>query len=395
MTCNRCKRARHSVKYCEDFELTWSGDLRPRAWNTNPHSYPPSEPAFHRARTEWKEPAPGEISLPSKPVEVIGPSKDRSERSQAARSVFDPTSSSQASHLHKSAHIEEDMSENSSDQYLQRLRDRPMPGSSPKEDTSITSTSEQLKNLTQEPGKASTPPATRSNISPRDPRQRRSPAYTPLVSPLQSLQMSREPGVEPDEDVSGRPQMLGEPPSNSYQNRRLGVGATPPSQTPFRQEEYQSHPPSQREAYGAPASIVKKEYSGRKDGHHSSALTTQNEGRSSRAPSQADPQSAQAHTRTKDGLVPASAPNERSAADDDSLDAIEAHMRAFEDEERVKQAQHEAELAQRRLRQRIEFEHELAEKMAQKKHDADMARRAAVQRQEEEHERRLAELRRR
>lgn len=70
-------------------------------------------------------------------------------------------------------------------------------------------------------------------------------------------------------------------------------------------------------------------------------------------------------------------------------------MQAFEEEERVKQERHEAELAEKGRQQREEFAHELQEKIKQKKHDADAARRAALQAQDEEHERRLAELRRR
>ena len=70
-------------------------------------------------------------------------------------------------------------------------------------------------------------------------------------------------------------------------------------------------------------------------------------------------------------------------------------MRAFEDEERTKQHQHEEDLARRRLQQKAELERELEEKIERKRHEADVARRAAVQKQEEEHERMMGLLRRR
>ena len=70
-------------------------------------------------------------------------------------------------------------------------------------------------------------------------------------------------------------------------------------------------------------------------------------------------------------------------------------MRAFEDEERAKQTQHEEDLARRRSQQKLELERELEEKITQNRHEAEVARRAAVQKQEEDHERMLEFLRRR
>ena len=112
-------------------------------------------------------------------------------------------------------------------------------------------------------------------------------------------------------------------------------------------------------------------------------------------PSQAQEHSSQPPTHNKD-FVPTSAPTEPSSSADDSLaDTIEARMRAFEDEERAKQTQHEEDLARRRSQQKQELERELEEKIKQKRHEADVARRAAVQKQEEDHERMLELLRRR
>lgn len=388
MTCTRCGEERHTAKHCEDFELTQSGKSRPRA--CNPH--PLTEPASYRARKESLEHAHGKDSLPKKPVNIVLPSRDRPEVRQASRNVFDPRSGPrQGSQPQKSAPVEECVSETTTDRELQRLRDTPIPGSSLKGRTSTTSTSEQLTILTQARGKTFTPPSTQPNISPRDPRLKRGSALTPLVSPLQSLRTSLEPG----EVVSVEPKMLGEPPSNPSQHRPHGVGATP-SQASVRQEEHHPHSSSQREAYVPPASGGKKEgvpqASGQKDNHHSPAHT-QNENRPSQAPNQIDHRSSQAPTRNEDHPTPVSDPNEHSA--DDSLETIEARMKAFEEEERVRQKQHEEELAQKKRQQRTEFEHELEEKINQKKRDADLARRAAVQKQEEEHEERLAELRRR
>lgn len=112
-------------------------------------------------------------------------------------------------------------------------------------------------------------------------------------------------------------------------------------------------------------------------------------------PSQAQDQPSHAPTHDK-GFVPTSAPTEPSSSADDGLvDTIEARMRAFEDEERTKQHQHEEDLARRRLQQKMELERELEEKIERKRHEADVARRAAVQKQEEEHERMMELLRRR
>lgn len=257
----------------------------------------------------------------------------------------------------------------------------------------ITDRSVKRRRDTEEEGEGNKPAGTSDSHSPL-PRLRRSPALTPLVSPLQSLQMSLEPG----EVLSARPQMLGEPPSNSSQHRRLGLGTIPP-QAPVRLlDEHESHPPGQREAYVPLTSPAKKEdaslASGRTDDYHSPALT-HDEDHPSQPPSRADHPSSTSHTRNEDHRAPISAPTEDSPDDDDSLDTIETRMRAFEADERVKQERHDEEQARRRRQQRMEFERELEEKITQKKHDADLARRAAAQRQEEEHESRLAEVRRR
>ena len=116
-------------------------------------------------------------------------------------------------------------------------------------------------------------------------------------------------------------------------------------------------------------------------------------------PSQPDDHPAKPPTRNEDHIVPASDPNYDHLADH-SLEMIarlkvDARMKLFEEEERIKQEQHEEGLAENKRRQMQEFEHELEEHINQKKHDANMARKAAVQKQEEAHETLMAELRRR
>ncbi len=341
------------------------------------------------AEKELVKQAGGE-HVPPKTVKDVLPSRDRSERRQLSRNVFDPHSNSrQASQLQKPTRIEQSLSKITPERVLQPLRDTPIPGTSPKGRTSTIDTSEHRTTSRQAPGRMSTPPSTRPNISPRDPRRRRDSALTPIVSPLRTLQVSPEFG----DSSSTKPQMLGEPPSNPSQRRPLGVGAIP-SQTSGRQEEHQSSSSGQREAYASPSSSknnedVSQDY-GRKNEAHPSALS-QNEGHPSRASSQAHSYSSQPPARNADHLAPASAPNELSADDNRAL--YESRMKAFFEEDRVKQKQHEEEQARERLQQRRELEHQLDEKINRMKHEADMTRKAAVQRQKEEHERLMAELR--
>ncbi|KAL9077107.1 MAG: hypothetical protein Q9161_000373 [Pseudevernia consocians] len=326
-------------QYCEDFVVTSNGKSLPRAY-------------LQRLEHEQVR---REDSPPKKVVKVVTPSKDGSERQQASHNGFDPMSSSrQASQLQEPAHME------------QGQRETAKLGGLPTFSTQL-------------------------NILPRDPRLRRGSALTPLVSPLQSSQMSSEPG-----NISSvKYQMLGKPPSNLSQRRPLGVDAIP-SQASARQEEYQPYSSTQREARVPPASGGKKEdvsrASGRKDEDHPSA-PSQNKDHPSRAADRGDSHPSQTPARNEDHLVPPAALDEHSA--DDSHLLIDARWKLFEEEERVKQQQHQEDLARKKLQQRKEFEFELDEAIKQKKHDADMARKAAVQKQEEEHERRLAELRRR
>ena len=100
-----------------------------------------------------------------------------------------------------------------------------------------------------------------------------------------------------------------------------------------------------------------------------------------------------APTRSEDHLVLASATNEHFA--DYKLGTIDAHMKPLDEEERIKQKQHEKELAEDKRRKVQESRHELEEKKNQKRHDAEMARKAAFKKQDEEHENLMAELRRR
>ena len=339
MTCTSCGKARHTAKYCEDFVVTSIGKSLPRAY----------------LQQLEHEQVRREDSPPKKVVKVVTPSKDGSERQQASHNGFNPISSSrQASQLQEPAHME------------QGQRETAKLGGLPTFSTQL-------------------------NIIPRDPRLRRGSALTPLVSPLQSSQMSSEPG----NILPVKYQMLGEPPSNLSQRRPLGVDAIS-SQASARQEEYQPYSSTQREARVPPASGGKKEdvsrASDRKDEDHSSA-PSQHEDHPSRATDRGDSHPLQAPARNEDHLVPPSALDEHSA--DDSRLLIDARWKLFEEEERVKQQQHQEDLARKKLQQRKEFEYELDEAIKQKKHDADMARKAAVQKQEEEHERRLAELRRR
>ena len=381
MTCTRCEATRHTAQYCDDFSLGPSGKSRPRACHPHPS---------HRARRESLEHAQGKNVLPTKPEKVVPPNhapKKASERARlrALHDTFDANFNNALRVQQQSEPTDKGTSP--TDRPLQGLRE-PEPSSSPSLRT--TGNSKQLTISTQAPGNLATPPSTQPNISPLDPRLRRRLALTPLVSPLQSLDMSLEPGEIP----STKPQMLGEPPPNYHQHRPLGVGASP-SQASGLPEQYQSSASTQREAYVPPASSWRNEdvsqASGRKDDDHSRALT-RNEGRPSRPPSQVDGHSSQALARNEDYLVRASAPNEHSA--DVSLEAIKARMKAFEEEERIKQKEHEEELARKAQRQKMEFQHEFEEILNQKKHDAEMARKATIQRQAEEHERRLAELRR-
>lgn len=366
MTCTRCEAKRHTAKYCEEFSLSPSGISRPRPCNP----LPPTEPASHRARKESLEHAHGEDSLPKRPEKIVLPNhglvKDsEGTRLRASRNVFDPNFEDTRRVPQQSGPIEKGAS-SPTDRPLQGLRE-PKRSSSPRSRT--TSTSQQLTISTQAPGRLATPPSTQPSISPLDPRLRRGPALTPLVSPLQSLKMSLEPGEIP----SVEPQMLGEPPSNPSQHRPLEVGATP-SRASVQHEQYPSQACGRREAYVPSTSSWKED-------------------RYPRAPDQKHQTTSQDPTRNEGPVLPASTLNERSASD--HLDTLEARLEAFEEEERIKQKEHEEELARKARRQKMEYEHELEEMINQKKHDADMARKAAVMKQAEEHERRLAELRRR
>lgn len=366
MTCTRCEAKRHTAKYCEEFSLSPSGISRPRPCNP----LPPTEPASHRAWKESLEHAHGEDSLPKRPEKIVlpnhGPVKaGEGTRPRASRNVFDPNFEDTRRVPQQSGPIEKGAS-SPTDRPLQGLRE-PKRSSSPWSRT--TSTSEQLTISTQAPGRLATPPSTQPSISPLDPRLRRGPALTPLVSPLRSLQMSLEPGEIP----SVEPQMLGERPSNPSQHRPLEAGATP-SPASVQHEQYPSQACGRREAYVPATSSWKED-------------------RCPRAPDQKHQTTSQGPIGNEEPVLPSSTPNEHSASD--SLDTLEARMKAFEEEERVKQKEHEEELARKARRQKMEYEHELEEMINQKKHDADMARKAAVMRQAEEHERRLAELRRR
>ena len=334
----------------------------------------------HNVEKELVEQARGDNAPPK--MKLVMPIRDGSKLRQATHNVFDPHSNSrQAAQLQKPTHKEQRISNITPERILQPLRD-----SSPKGRTSTINTSEHFTTLGQAPGILSTHPSTRPNISPRDPRRR-----TPLVSPLQSLQMS----PEFRDSSSTKPQMLGEPPSPLSQRRPLGAGAIP-SQTSGRQEEHQSSTFSQREVCAPPSfsqnnEDVSQDY-GRKDESRPSALS-QNEDHPSRTPSQVHSYSAQAPACNEDHLAPASAPNEHLA--DESRALIDSRMKAFFEEDRVEQKQHEEEQARKRLQQKRELEHRLDETINRLKHEADMARKAAVQKQEEEHERLLEELRQR
>lgn len=72
-----------------------------------------------------------------------------------------------------------------------------------------------------------------------------------------------------------------------------------------------------------------------------------------------------------------------------------ARLQVLADEERIKQARHDDEMARLRTQQDAEYEAELEEVIMQRRDEAERARRAAVQRLKEEHERRMEELRRR
>lgn len=332
-----------------------------------PHT--PTEPASHRAQRDYLLNAHGENSLLRKHVKVTLPSRDGSERWQSSRNVFDPIKEWEHSHSLKVAPTEKGVSETTAEQGLQRLGGTFVP---PMGRTSATNTSEQLRVLTGVAGTSSTSPLKQPSISPRDPR---------LLPPALTSRVPQMPGQPPPSPSYLRPPRVGVAPSHGFN----------------MQQGYQSHYPGQREAYIPPASRGKEDgfsqASTRKDHPHSSTLT-QNEGHRARTPSQANDRSPQPPIRNGNPLIPAHAPHGPSA--DESHDAMEARMaRAFEAEERVKQEQHEAELAGRARLQRRELEYELEEKFKQRGHDADMVRKAAVQKQEEEHERLLAELRRR
>ncbi len=389
-TSNVTHLGRYELKRYRDDEATDRSPKRRRAVDENEDENE-NENKDEGEQKELVEQAGGEHA-PPKTVKLVLPSRDGSERRQPSRNVFDPHSNSRkASQLQKPTRIEQSLSKITPERVLQPLRDTPIPGTSPKGRTSTIDTSEHRTTSRQAPGRMSTPPSTRPNISPRDPRRRRDSALTPLESRLRTLQVS----PEFRDTSSTKPQMLGEPPSNPFQRSPLGVGAIP-SQTSGRQEEHQSSSSSQREAYAPPSSIKNNEdvsqgY-GRKDEAHPSALS-QNEDRPSRASSQAHSYSSQPPARNADHLAPASAPNEHSADDNRAL--VESRMKAFFEEDRVKQKQHEEERARERLQKRRELEHQLDEKINRLKHEADMARKVDVQKEEEEHERLMAELRQR
>ncbi|CAD6566181.1 MAG: hypothetical protein ASARMPRED_008577 [Alectoria sarmentosa] len=319
---------------------------------------------------ESLEHAHGENSLPKRPEKIVLPNhglvKDsEGPRLRASRNVFDPNFEDTRRVPQQSGPIVKGAS-SPTDRPLQGLRE-PKRSSSPRSRT--TSTSQQLTVSTQAPSRLATSPSTQPSISPLDPRLRRGPALTPLVSPLHSLKMSLEPGEIPSVGT----QMLGEPPSNPSQHRPLEVGATP-SRASVQHEQYPSQTCGRREAYVPSTSSWKED-------------------RHPRAPDQKHQTASQDPTRNEGPVLPASTLDERSA--NDHLDTLEARLKAFEEEEGVKQKEHEKELARKARRQKMEYEHELEEMINQKKHDADMARKAAVMKQAEEHERRLAELRRR
>lgn len=322
MTCTRCGAPRHIAKYCDEFEFTQGGTRSmPRACGFQP----PTVPASDRERMEHEH---GETSLPQKPVKTVPPNRDGAERPQPSRPKSIPT---QASESRKSAPVEESVSVKANDRHLQRLRDTPIPPSSPQGRTSTTSLPDPLTVSTQAPGKVSTSPSTHPTASPRDPRLRRAEPLTLRASPLESSRIPPQPGETP----SVAPQTPGDPASKPPQHRPLGL-LTAPLPPPTPHPQHPSTPP-----------------------------------------------------RRNDEPPPTQPPA------DDPLDALDARLAAFEEEERAKQAEHEADLARTVRRQRLEYEREVEAVISKKKHAADVARRAAVQQQEEAHERRLAELRRR
>ena len=273
-------------------------------------------------------------------------------------------------------------------------------------------------------------------VASRDPRLRRGEDSTPLVSDLKSTQMSpSHNGLAPV-----GPRMLGEPSPHPSPSGLHEVVADA-SQAPYQQEELQPHSSSQREAYVPPASskqrgdvtwfsgqreayvppALRKKMedetwvSGRNDnhrspaliqnegqdsrhpsrvgGHYSQQMPTNNQGPPSRTPSQTH--SPHSPTHNKSHSIPTYTPSTQTSAKDDIFSAIDFRIKAFEEEERIEQQRHEEELVQRRNQQRLELENELEEKIKQRKNDAEMARKEAVKRQEEEYERVLGELRRR
>lgn len=358
MTCTRCFAPRHTAAFCEDFSLSPSGGSRPRLCNLQP----PTEPASHRGRKKPLDRAHEEHPLPTRPGKLVLPNHPPKKASEGARlrashNVFDTDfSSAQPVPQHPDKKV------SPTDRPLQGLRE-PKQSSSPRSRT--TSASERLTISTRAPDKLATSPPTQSNISPLDPRRQRGSALSPLVSPVQSLRMSLEPGEIP----SSEPQMLAKPPSSPSQHRPFRTGVSP-SQASVLQEQYQSPPSGPREPYVPPTSGW-------------------TESRPTRAPRQREETSSQAPTRDEDPALPASAPNEYSASD-----ALQARKKAFDEAERIDKQEHEEDLARKARLQNMEFEREMEKFFNQKKHDADMARKAAVQKQADEHEKRLAELRR-
>lgn len=197
------------------------------------------------------------------------------------------------------------------------------------------------------------------------------------------------------------PSVLLEPFSDPFQHqhRPLGLGLTT-SQGPI-QQEYQSPSFGQREAYFPPSARGEQQNATQASGH--SPAPTENK---AQPPNQAAAAAAAAHspdpaTQPKqDHPAPISAPNEPSANDNDddaaAFETLKAWRRAFEAQERTKQQQHEAEMAQRKRSQKLELDLEAKEMMALQRRRAEereMGRLEEVRRQHEEHEGRKREMR--
>ena len=187
------------------------------------------------------------------------------------------------------------------------------------------------------------------------------------------------------------PRVLGEQVRRPLPHRLVGVD-TSASHASIHQEDRQPHSLDQREAQVPRHSSRENEdgleNSGWEDGHHSSTLIHDDD-HPPRSPSQAANHSSHPPTSNNENHV------ENPAGNDDILAVIDFRLSAFDDEERIKQAQHEEEIARRKARQRQELEIELEAKIKKKRQEAETARKVALQQQEDEFERRLAELRRR